>query len=284
MFIYDPYTELVNADAERVRSVSALHSGKIRTKRGLHLAEGPQAVTEVLIHHPTAVRDLYVTESAASRHSELINTFAASGGRIWPTAKNVLTAMSPDAQGILAVIENAQVTTLIRKPALADLLAAIQGPLVVCLMEVQDPGNMGTIIRIADAAGASAVIATRGSVEVTNPKVVRSTVGSLYHLPVITGVEQSLVAEYAQESGLQILAADGAGSTLLGQGDLALENPTMWLLGNEARGFTKQELQMADQVVAIPIYGQAESLNVASAATLCVYSSAMALNKGLHDH
>ena len=148
--------------------------------------------------------------------------------------------------------------------------------LVAVLAEAQDPGNAGTIIRTADAAGADAVVLVRGSVDATNPKVVRSTAGSLFHLPVLTGAGLGEVLEALDGAGLAILAADGSGPVGLFDADELLARPCAWLFGNEARGLAPEALERAEAVVSVPVLGAAESLNVAAAAAVCLYASVRA--------
>ena len=181
----------------------------------------------------------------------------------------VLDAMS-DAQtpqGLLAVC---------RLPAvgLEEVLSA-RPRVVAVLAHVRDPGNAGTVIRAADAAGADAVVVSEGSVDAYAPKVVRSTAGSLFHLPIVTGVAVPAVVGLLRAAGLRILAADGTGRLTLGEVDLT--SPHAWVFGNEAWGLIPEDLGSADEVVRVPIHGRAESLNLAMAATLCLYASAAAV-------
>ena len=178
----------------------------------------------------------------------------------------VLAAMA-DAQtpqGLLAVC---------RVPV-ADLdVVLAAGPRVVgVLAHVRDPGNAGTVIRAADAAGADAVVVSDGSVDPYAPKVVRSTAGSLFHLPVVSGMPVPGIVERLRAAGLTVLAADGAGDRTVDEADLA--GPHAWLFGNEAWGLTAEDRALADEVVRVPIHGRAESLNLAMAATVCLYASA----------
>jgi TrmH family RNA methyltransferase len=160
---------------------------------------------------------------------------------------------------------------------LADVLAR-RPRLVAVLAHVRDPGNAGTVIRAADAAGADAVVLTDASVDVHNPKCVRSTAGSLFHLDVVTGVPLDAAVAGLRAAGLRVLAADGAGRTDLD--DLedagALGGPVAWVLGNEAWGLGEEDRALADDVVRVPIHGRAESLNLAMAATVCLYATARA--------
>jgi len=144
--------------------------------------------------------------------------------------------------------------------------------LVAICADVRDPGNAGTVIRCADAAGADAVVLAGSSVDLYNPKTIRASVGSAFHLPVAVEPSAEAAVLAARQAGLTILAADGAGEVGLYDADLA--GPTAWLFGNEAWGLPQELAQLADQRVAIPIHGRAESLNLSTAAALCLYESA----------
>jgi TrmH family RNA methyltransferase len=135
------------------------------------------------------------------------------------------------------------------------------------------------VLRAADAAGADAVIFTAGSVDIYNTKVVRSTTGSMFHLPFVVDVDINEAVEALKAAGIQVLAADASGDSLpeLAK-DGSLNEPTAWMFGNEAWGFEPEILKLADRVVAVPIYGAAESLNLATAASVCLYSSAFQQN------
>jgi TrmH family RNA methyltransferase len=185
--------------------------------------------------------------------------------------EQVLETMSDTVtpQGFVAVCH--QFPTSIR-----DIFSG-QPRLVAILEEVRDPGNAGTIIRAADSAGVDAVVLTGRTVDLYNPKVVRSSTGSIFHLPIAVGATLSDVVERAHAAGLQVLAADIKGEDMLiARNGGLLAKPTAWLFGNEARGLADEDLALADQAVAVPIYGNAESLNLATAASVCLYESAFA--------
>lgn len=263
--------ELVQPRSPRVRAVRALAGRSARQRHGLFLVEGPQGVREAVTWAPARVRDVYLTPEAERRHGAIARDARAAGLPTHLTSADVLDAMSADAQGVLAV---ARITP--------TALAEVAGPrprLVAVLASVRDPGNAGTVIRTADAAGADAVVLTTTSVDVHNPKVVRASAGSLFHLPVVVGVPLPEVVTALRHAGSVVLAADGGGvhdlDDLLGDGrDGLLGRPTAWLLGNEAHGLTEDELALADTSVRVPIHGRAESLNLATAAALCLYASA----------
>ena len=244
----------------------ALSRRAVREREHLFLAEGPQAVREVVTHRPDAVQDLYFEAQAGIRQAAVLDEARAVGLSVREVSHEVLAAMCDTKvpQGILAVC----------RPIGVDLDAVLdlRPRLLLILTNVRDPGNAGTVIRGADAAGADAVLVSDSSVDIYNPKVVRSTVGSLFHLPIVTGVPIPLLLDRVRGSGLALLAADGSGQSLLGDIDLA--RPHAWVMGNEAWGLDSGVLRACDTVVRVPIYGKAESLNLAMAATLCLYASA----------
>lgn len=269
---------LSNPRSDRVRAVRALAGRAVRARQGRFVVEGPQAVREAVTGSRARVRDLYLTPAAARRYDEIATAAAARGIRTTLGDDDVLAAMSPDGQGVVAV---------------ADLLEADLGGvldarprLVAVLARVRDPGNAGTVIRAADAAGAGGVVLTTESVDVHNPKAVRSTAGSLFHVPVAYDVEPGAAVARLRAAGLTVLAADGAGEhdiddlldvagrAPVGVPDLAA--PTAWLFGNEAWGLPDEDRALADAVVRVPLHGRAESLNLATAATVCLYASARA--------
>ena len=305
---------MTNPRAERVRSVARLAGRSARLKAGAFLVEGPQGCREALRAHlgrgpvtsravwpaGAVVREVYVSDRLAQRDPELACLVAevaaycpASSGTgeqhhddgrppsvrrvaVRRASDEVLTAMSDavTGQGILIV------AALPQAVGLEQVLASGSVSLAPLLCRVQDPGNAGTILRAADAAGADAVLLTAGSVDPFNPKVVRSTAGSIFHLPVVTGLEAVRAVEALRAAGLQVWAADGyADHTLTTLAPETLGAPTAWLFGNEAQGLTAEERALADQAVAVPLYGQAESLNVGTAATVCLYASAMAAHR-----
>ncbi|MDN5547139.1 MAG: RNA methyltransferase, partial [Rhodococcus sp. (in: high G+C Gram-positive bacteria)] len=150
-------------------------------------------------------------------------------------------------------------------------------------VEVNEPGNAGTVIRIADAVGADAAILAGDSVDPHNGKVVRSSAGSLFHLPVVRDRDTVSVIEQIHAAGIQILATAADGEVDLDEADELLSKPTAWLFGNEAHGLDPAIAAQADHRVRIPIHGRAESLNLATAAAICLYASARVQNRAT-DH
>jgi TrmH family RNA methyltransferase len=252
-----------------VRAVAKLVKRSAREETGLFLLEGPQAAREALAYRPDTLIELFATPSAVERHGDIREAARSAGIDVVFTTEAVLDAMADTVtpQGIVAVARQSPTS-------LRDVFAASPTLVAIC-EEVRDPGNLGTIIRAADAAGADAVVLTGRTVDPYNPKVVRATTGSLFHLPVSVGVDLASTVDRAHAAGLRIIAADVGGADFLDHRELLAE-PTAWLFGNEARGLDDTSLAHADLSLRLPIYGSAESLNLATAASVCLYESAFA--------
>ena len=264
-----------NPRSPRVRAVAKLAKRSARADTGLFLLEGPQAVAEALAFSASSVSELYITDAARDRHQELVRSAESASVDVQAVSDQVLEAMADTVspQGVVAV--GRQLAT-----SLDDVLDS-SPRLIAVLEEIRDPGNAGTIIRAADAAGADAVLLTGRSVDFYNPKVVRSTTGSLFHVPIIQGLELELTLDRLRAAGLTVLAADIDGDDLLAlRQDGGLAQPTAWLFGNEARGLLDEHVALADRAVTVPIYGEAESLNLATAASVCLYESAFSQRVG----
>ncbi|TAK71176.1 MAG: RNA methyltransferase [Actinomycetota bacterium] len=258
--------DLTNPRSTRVSRLARLASRSWRDKQRRFLVEGPQATIEALA--AGAVEDLLVTPAALSRHPGL----QAAGVRLTTCSDDVIAAVAQTVtpQGVVAVCRFLDVgldEALRRRPRMAIVLDA-----------ARDPGNVGTVIRTADAAGAELVVLGAGSVDPYNGKCVRATTGSIFHLPIVTGVAAAAAVAALRDAGLQVFATDGAGPVdldeLADSGRLAA--PTAWLIGNEAHGLPATTAAAADAVVAVPIHGRAESLNLGVAAAVCLYASARA--------
>lgn len=252
----------------RVRHARRLAARAFRAKTGQFLAEGPQSVREAL-ELTDVVSEVFATEDAASRHVDLRDR-ASARGTPWTVVEDDVLAEVADAvtpQGVVAVCRSVTAT-------LAELPASPR--LVLVCHEIRDPGNVGAVIRCADAAGADAVVLTGDSVDPENPKAVRASAGSLFHLPVIATRDHTSVLERLRADGVQVLATTGGARLDLFDPALDLAAPTAWLMGNEAQGLPEVVIGEADDAVAVPILGRAESLNLATAAAVCLYASARA--------
>lgn len=216
--------------------------------------------------------ELFATERAAERHPDLTE---AAGERLTLVTERAAAGLSETAtpQGLVAVCRAlpVPVTRALRDARLVAILAG-----------VSDPGNAGTVVRVADAAGADAVVFAGETVDPHNGKCVRASAGSVFHLPLAVVPDAGSVVAACRDAGLQVLAADGAtGRDLDAATDAALlDAPTAWLFGSEAHGLPADLLAAADAAVAVPLHGRAESLNLAAAAAVCLYASARAQRSG----
>jgi RNA methyltransferase, TrmH family len=213
---------------------------------------------------------VYATEQASRRHPELVSAAAAAAVNWHEVSDEALLAVADTVtpQGVVAVCRY-----------LDRQLAEAVKPghrLVAIGVEVGDPGNAGTLLRCADAAGADAVVLAGAGVDPYNPKAVRASAGSLFHLRLAVDADPAAAVAAVRSVGLQVLAADGAAVTDLDTAERQglLARPTAWLFGNEARGLPAAVTALADASVAVPLHGRAESLNLAAAAAVCLYSSA----------
>ena len=261
-----------SASPARLKAARRLTKRALRQRERAFLAEGPQAVSEALATG-AAVSGLFVTAPAQARHPDLVAQAEGAGIDVQLVSGEVMSelAQTVTPQGLLAVCGFVDVP-------LAKVAEA-RPALVALLANVRDPGNAGTVLRAADAAGADAVIFADASVDLYNGKCVRASAGSLFHLPVVAGARLSAAVSELKAAGLRVLAADGRGKATLDDPRTrqTLSSPTAWLFGNEAWGLPDDLLALADETVAVPIYGRAESLNLATAAAVCLYASAQTL-------
>jgi len=255
----------------RLKAARRLNKRAFRQRERAFLAEGPQAVAEAF-HCGARVTDLFVTVPARTRHGDLVAAIATAGIPVHVVSGEVMDelAQTVTPQGLLAVCGFVDVP-------LADVARA-KPALVALLANVRDPGNAGTVLRTADAAGAHAVVFADASVDPYNGKCVRASAGSLFHLPVVAGTRLEEAVVTLREAGLRIVAADGRAGRSLDDPEVQarLAGPTAWMFGNEAWGLPPELVALADEPVAVPIYGRAESLNLAAAAAVCLYASARA--------
>ncbi len=216
--------------------------------------------------------DVLVADDVVDRYADLLKQAASAGVRVSTAPATALAEVSDTVtpQGVLAICRNVDITVA---EALTD-----SATLVVLCDRIRDPGNLGTVIRCADAFGADAVLVTQDSVDLYNAKTVRASTGSLFHLPLVTDVDLPSAVDRARSLGIQVFGADASASCTVD--DLArsgqLARPTMWVLGNEAWGLTRDRVDRLDRLVALPMYGRAESLNLSTAAAVLLYATASA--------
>jgi TrmH family RNA methyltransferase len=248
---------LFTSRTPRIVAARRLQRRRDRDQTGRFLAEGPQAVSSAMT--AGVVVELFATPDAIDRYP-----FASSAT---PVADDALAALAETVhpQGLVAVCEQADA------PLAPHRLTAV-------LADIRDPGNAGTILRTADAAGAEAVVFAGAAVDPYNGKCVRASAGSLFNVDVVRSRSAVDVVAQLRGSGVRVLAATGYGDVSLDDlvDDGSLGSPTAWLFGSEAHGLSGELLAAADARVRVPIYGGAESLNLAAAAAVCLYASARA--------
>ena len=263
--------ELTSLRSPRVKAARQLAKRALRERARSFLAEGPQSVREALAHGGI-VTQLFLTAAARTRYPELAGQASQQGADVHTVSGEVMAdlAQTITPQGVLAVCRFVDVPLV--------TLTGAAPHLAVILANVRDPGNAGTVLRTADAAGAQGVVFSDASVDPYNSKCVRASAGSIFHLSLVLGGQVADTVADLRAAGLRVLAADGKSGRSLDEVEPRglLRGPTAWLFGNEAWGLPADLVALADDTVAVPIYGQAESLNLAAAAAVCLYASARA--------
>jgi TrmH family RNA methyltransferase len=269
--VWDRSGPLFTPRTPRVVAARRLQRRRDRDSTRRFLAEGPQAVREALAA-PGVVLELFGTPAALDRYGDVAAAAGHEGVPVSPVTDEGLAALTETVapQGLVAVCRQLDMPlarALDRSPRLAAVLA-----------EIRDPGNAGTVLRTADAAGAGAVVLAGEAVDPYNGKCVRASAGSLFHVDLVRAGDPGPVVDALRAAGLTVLAATGYGETDLD--DLAdagaLARPTAWLFGSEAHGLPPALADAADDRVRVPLHGRAESLNLAAAAAVCLYASARA--------
>ncbi len=261
-----PFTERT----PRVVNAAKLNRAAGRKKAGLFIVEGENSVEAAIA--TGAATDVFVTPAAAVRSEPIVRTARYMNVYVHYINDRAAQHLSDTANtpGIFAVC----------KPVLWSAGKALRGrpQLVSVPVETNDPGNAGTLVRVSDAVGADAVIFAGETVDPQSSKAVRASAGSMFHLPVARNTNIQDVIGQLRAAGLQILATAADGEVNLDEAGQLLHQPTAWLFGNEAHGLSEELLALADHRVRIPIRGRAESLNLATAASICLYESSKALH------
>lgn len=216
--------------------------------------------------HAPRLRTVYATTDACERFTEIIVGARANGVEVVPVTDDVFEAMTETRtpQGIIAVCDFLDHSI--------DDVIRLGANRAVVLESAADPGNVGTIIRTADAAGASGVVLTKGSADPFGGKVVRATAGSIFHLPVVDDVDvQSLVARVSA-TGMTLAVATGDGENDVFEWLEEAPASICWVFGTEAHGVSDEMRAAAHVRVRIPISGRAESLNVGAAVAVCLFA------------
>lgn len=250
---------ITSSNNSQVKEIYQLQKkGKLRNKEGVFIVEGPKMFEEL---PKDRLVSTFVSETFEKERPELLR-----GVRYEVVADNVFAQMSDTQtpQGILAVAKQFRYT-------LEDILENPKTPQLLILENIQDPGNLGTMLRTAEGAGTTGVIMTRGTVDIYNPKVIRSTMGSLYRMPFLYVEDLAETIAKVKAAGVSLYAAHLKGVQSYDGPDY--KAPTGFLIGNEANGLTTETADLADCYIRIPMEGQLESLNAAVSAAILMYEA-----------
>ena len=259
-------TAALTERSARVAAAAKLQRHTGRRRAGRFLAEGPNLVEAAA--RRGLVEEVFVTEAAGRRHGALLD-----GLTVRHVTERAAKALSETVtpSGLVAVCR-------LPETHLDEVLDPTP-ELVAVAVDLSEPGNAGTLIRLADAMGAAAVVFAGHSVDPYNGKCLRSSAGSIFSVPVIIDADAPAVLARLRSAGLQVLATTLDGEVSLDDAETLLGEPSAWVFGPEAQGLSPELATRADHRITIPIAGGAESLNVAAAAAICLYQSAKALRR-----
>lgn len=250
-------------DNERVKYTKSLLKSKNRQKESKYIIEGYRILT-LAIECNADLDYIFINEAFEDKeeHRKFLNILDEKNIKVFKTTNNIFKELidTENTQGILGVIKF--------KDRKIENNIKIDDKFILILDRIQDPGNMGTIIRTADAAGVDAIIALKGCVDIYNPKVIRSTMGSIFDMNIINCTQEECIEEI-KSRGFKIV------SSYLNTNNYYNETKyyekTALVIGNEANGVNDDLIKESDILVKIPIYGNAESLNAAISSAILMY-------------
>lgn len=252
-------TSVVNSKIKRV--VELNQKAKVRRKENIFMAEGSKMFLEA---PKERIRDIFVSESFYIKcDGPCLDKLAECGYELVSDEVYKKLSDTQTPQGILCLIEQAGYT-------LGDMTVK-KAPLLVMLEDLQDPGNLGTIMRAGEGAGIDGIIMSRGTVDIYNPKTIRATMGSIFRVPFLYVDELSDTMRLLQDKGIHIYAAHLNGENYYD--GFSFASGTVFLIGNEGNGLRKETADCADSYIKIPMEGRVESLNAAVAASLLMYEA-----------
>lgn len=254
--------QITSASNERIKHARRVRDGR---EPGLIFIEGIRLAEEA-VRSGLIVDTCFAVQRDEPRQSELLSQLASQKVSVQLTTPEVLSALGDtvQSQGIILLAQRPMLS--------ASALLEASTTLFLGLDRVQDPGNMGTLIRTAEAAGIGGIVALGGSVDVFSPKVLRSSMGSAFRLPILANATAEQLLALRESHGLQIVAAAGEGE--IDYTDYDWQQPTLLLLGNEGRGVDAALMQQCDARLRIPLLNGVESLNVAAAGAVMLFEAA----------
>jgi len=256
---------ITSSSNERLKRARRVRDGR---EPGLIFVEGERLIEECL-QSGLKLTACFHAPDPNPRAQKIIAQMARLDCPLYPATRAALDTVSDtvSAQGLIAIAERPESVFDQTLPARDDV-----APLIVCLDRAQDPGNFGTIVRTAEAAGASGVVATKGSVDAFSPKTLRSSMGSAFRLPLVTGLEQEELLSRVRAAKLRVVATAASGEMVYS--DYNWRRPTMVIFGAEASGVGLELLERCDERLRIPLRAPVESLNVAAAAAAVLFEAA----------
>ena len=249
--------------AQLVKQAKQLKHKADREEFGMFLAEGPQVVAAAITAGVEIVAVFVSSDYDQAINLSHLNLIEVSEREF----KQISDTVTP--QGVIAMVRY-------RKVALEDL--EIRSGIMLYLEEIRDPGNLGTMIRTADAFGADAVVLSPGCVDPTNDKVVRSSAGSVFNIPIVANVSPKEISDYCSLQHGELLVTELDGKNWLSEVRFSPGKFITWAVCNEANGASAELTSVSSASVRIPMVGGAESLNAAVAAAVCLYVSMVGLN------
>lgn len=259
------YIRITSHSNTKIRKAFDIKRGKSRVKHTSFLIEGPHLI-EMALNADTPLSEVFFTE-AFSRKKEgqrILSELSMHSNNIYEVTDQVFHKLTETEtpQGIIAVAAY--------RPLSLNGLPLNENPLLIVSDGIQDPGNLGTIIRTADAVGADAVIILSGTCDVYMSKTIRATAGSIFNLPVVNAASDDFLDWLHSHNIKLAVTATDAQKTVF---DAELQKPVAFVFGNEAHGVREAVKKAADMVLSVPILGKAESLNVATSAAVCLYEA-----------
>ncbi|ASS74591.1 hypothetical protein CIG75_06005 [Tumebacillus algifaecis] len=259
------FEQITSVKNNRVKDWAALKQKKYRTQTGLYIAEGVRLVEDALASGAPIEAILVSGDLQSGRYDKIVNGVASQNIQVYEVTEQVMEHVSDTKtpQGVIAVLRQT-----IGDPH--DFLENKTDPLYLVLDGIQDPGNLGTMIRTADAVGATGVFLGKTCVDLYNPKVVRSTMGSMYHLPLFE-VDLELFLPAMKRQGVRVVGTTTDADKTVFQHDFTIG--TALVIGSEAHGLSAGIADLVDHSIALPMPGQAESLNAAIASSVMLYEA-----------
>ncbi len=259
------YQKITSPSNHRIKEALDIKNKRAKYRQTAFLIEGPHLV-EMALSSGIGIKKVFFTRTFCKKREaqKLLRKVSKCSREIFEVTENIINKLADTEtpQGIVSVVSCGTLSL--------DELSFQKNPLLVVIDGIQDPGNLGTIIRTSDAAGVDGIILLPGTCDAFISKTIRATAGSIFNVPIVFSDNDSL-NRWFNKRNLQLIATSAEEDKSVFDADLT--RPTAIILGNEAHGVSRQLKHSADLILKIPIYGRAESLNVATSAAVCLYEA-----------